>query len=78
MEGYTKTNEEIVSSLSLVAHPEGGYYVETDRREITIPSPYSGEPYFLRYTSICTYDAFALPRIKIMRFVVWRPRFIIY
>ncbi|SJL06381.1 uncharacterized protein ARMOST_09717 [Armillaria ostoyae] len=36
---FTPTHE-LIDELHLVKHPEGGYYVETDRQEGTVPSPF--------------------------------------
>jgi len=35
-------NLELITTFRLAAHPEGGYYAETDRRKEEIPSPYAG------------------------------------
>ncbi|KAK0466363.1 RmlC-like cupin domain-containing protein [Desarmillaria tabescens] len=32
---------ELIDKLHLVKHPEGGYYVETDRQEGKVPSPFA-------------------------------------
>ncbi|KAL2073306.1 hypothetical protein VTL71DRAFT_10630 [Oculimacula yallundae] len=34
----------VISALNLTPHIEGGYYVETDRSEATIPSPFPAKP----------------------------------
>ncbi|KAI0039501.1 hypothetical protein FA95DRAFT_1504106 [Auriscalpium vulgare] len=31
----------LIRDLKLIRHPEGGYYAETDRQEVEIPSPYA-------------------------------------
>ncbi|KAI5120570.1 hypothetical protein M0805_002520 [Coniferiporia weirii] len=41
MENYPSGNQEIIKSLSLLRHPEGGYFAETDRQEATVPSPFA-------------------------------------
>ncbi|KAK7026426.1 hypothetical protein VNI00_015661 [Paramarasmius palmivorus] len=35
--------EEIIARLGLRPHPEGGYYVETDRQDPQIPTPFSND-----------------------------------
>ncbi|KAF9532207.1 RmlC-like cupin domain-containing protein [Crepidotus variabilis] len=35
------TTSELIQALGLQEHPEGGYYVVTDAREESIPSPFS-------------------------------------
>lgn len=47
MENYPQGNKELVKSLSLMKHTEGGYFYETDRREVTIPSPFAGKSWIL-------------------------------
>lgn len=39
----SKSPHELIHELGLVKHPEGGYFVETDRQEATIPSPFADE-----------------------------------
>lgn len=39
---YSTPNSELIKQLKLQVHPEGGYFVETDRREEQVPSPYAG------------------------------------
>jgi hypothetical protein len=56
---YYPTNQELISDLKLIKHPEGGYFAETDRRKEEVPTPFvSGTPprslatqifYFLTY-----------------------------
>ncbi|KAK7691548.1 hypothetical protein QCA50_004947 [Cerrena zonata] len=38
---YKIPNPELIKQLNLLKHPEGGYFVETDRQEEQIPSPYA-------------------------------------
>jgi len=38
-EYYPASNLQLIQELSLLTHPEGGYYVETDRQADQIPSP---------------------------------------
>ncbi|KAA1467073.1 hypothetical protein DENSPDRAFT_767210 [Dentipellis sp. KUC8613] len=38
---YPSTNAELIKSLSLTKHPEGGYFIETDRRKELVPSPHA-------------------------------------
>lgn len=35
--------QALVTQLNLQAHPEGGYFVETDRQEDVVESPFAGE-----------------------------------
>ncbi|KAJ7207047.1 RmlC-like cupin domain-containing protein [Mycena pura] len=37
------TLSPLVKQLELLKHPEGGYFLETDRRKDKVPSPYAGE-----------------------------------
>ncbi|KAL5536156.1 hypothetical protein ACEPAF_4261 [Sanghuangporus sanghuang] len=41
MDNYPSGNKELIKSLSLIKHSEGGYFYETDRQELTIPSPFA-------------------------------------
>ncbi|KAI0302357.1 RmlC-like cupin domain-containing protein [Multifurca ochricompacta] len=42
---------ELISDLKLIPHPEGGYYAETDRQAVDVPSPYAnGAPRSLATT----------------------------
>ncbi|GJE91511.1 cupin domain-containing protein [Phanerochaete sordida] len=42
---YPNSNREVVSLLKMQKHPEGGYFVETDRQEEQVPSPFAdGKP----------------------------------
>ncbi|GAA5963836.1 hypothetical protein JCM3765_004035 [Sporobolomyces pararoseus] len=42
---YSTPNNVLKKQLSLLEHPEGGYFAETDRRKEEIPSPFAnGEP----------------------------------
>jgi len=41
MEYYPTTNAELITQLSLLKHPEGGYFAETDRQIPEVPSPFS-------------------------------------
>lgn len=43
MDHYPTSNSALIESLKLVEHPEGGYFVETDRQPAEIPSPFAGE-----------------------------------
>ncbi|KDQ09150.1 hypothetical protein BOTBODRAFT_117701 [Botryobasidium botryosum FD-172 SS1] len=45
MDHYPAGNKDIISSLALRKHPEGGYYAETDRQQVTVPSPFAGKRY---------------------------------
>ncbi|ESK89512.1 duf985 domain protein [Moniliophthora roreri MCA 2997] len=36
-----KSAEDIIAQLGLRRHPEGGYYVETDRQTLEVPTPFS-------------------------------------
>ncbi|KAI0317174.1 RmlC-like cupin domain-containing protein [Amylostereum chailletii] len=38
---YPSTNTELVRDLSLLDHSEGGFFVETDRQEAQVPSPFA-------------------------------------
>jgi len=38
---YPTPNEELIAQLSLLPHPEGGYFAETMRAEETVPSPFA-------------------------------------
>ncbi|KAK4703542.1 uncharacterized protein P7C70_g2678, partial [Phenoliferia sp. Uapishka_3] len=45
MYSYTTPNSELISTLSLQLHPEGGYFAETERLADEVPSPYAdGQP----------------------------------
>ncbi|PCH38830.1 hypothetical protein WOLCODRAFT_110213 [Wolfiporia cocos MD-104 SS10] len=39
---YAIPNSELIKTLGLVRHPEGGYYAETDRQVEQVPSPFAG------------------------------------
>ncbi|KLO08686.1 hypothetical protein SCHPADRAFT_944236 [Schizopora paradoxa] len=41
MENYATGNTKLIETLSLAPHPEGGYFVETDRQEEVVPSPFA-------------------------------------
>ncbi|KAI0263864.1 RmlC-like cupin domain-containing protein [Gloeopeniophorella convolvens] len=42
---------DLIQDLNLISHPEGGYFAETDRQEVEVPSPYaSGAPRSLATT----------------------------
>ncbi|KDR67502.1 hypothetical protein GALMADRAFT_283484 [Galerina marginata CBS 339.88] len=42
---HPSTTAELITQLALQKHPEGGYYVETDRQTKQIPTPFvGGEP----------------------------------
>ncbi|KII85617.1 hypothetical protein PLICRDRAFT_44946 [Plicaturopsis crispa FD-325 SS-3] len=42
---YPNTNQELIAQLNLQKHPEGGYFVETDRQPDQVPTPFvGGEP----------------------------------
>ncbi|RDX41629.1 hypothetical protein OH76DRAFT_1364234 [Lentinus brumalis] len=40
---YAIPNSELVKTLKLMKHPEGGYFVETDRQSDQVPSPFAGQ-----------------------------------
>ena len=44
MDHYPTSNSALIETLKLQKHPEGGYFVETDRQSADIPSPFAGEP----------------------------------
>ncbi|KAK3700913.1 hypothetical protein LTR37_015716 [Vermiconidia calcicola] len=37
-------NKDIIEALSLQPHPEGGYFIETDRDPLRIPNPFASQP----------------------------------
>jgi len=37
---YPSTNQELISDLKLIKHPEGGYFAETDRQKEEVPTPF--------------------------------------
>ena len=37
------STQDLISSLSLLTHPEGGYFVETDRDTLRVPNPFQTE-----------------------------------
>ncbi|EPS93577.1 hypothetical protein FOMPIDRAFT_1055848 [Fomitopsis schrenkii] len=39
---YPISNSTLIPELHLQRHPEGGYFVETDRQSDTVPSPFVG------------------------------------
>ncbi|KAH9832076.1 RmlC-like cupin domain-containing protein [Rhodofomes roseus] len=39
---YPIPNSTLIPQLHLQKHPEGGYFVETDRQSETVPSPFAG------------------------------------
>ncbi|KAF8320405.1 hypothetical protein DL93DRAFT_2074027 [Clavulina sp. PMI_390] len=39
---YPQGNETLIKELSLLTHPEGGYFVETGRWNETVPGPFTG------------------------------------
>jgi len=41
MDNYASSNSELIAQLQLLKHPEGGYFVETDRQTSEIPSPFA-------------------------------------
>ena len=41
MENYPAGNKALIAQLGLLKHPEGGYFVETDRQPETVPSPFA-------------------------------------
>ncbi|KIM76855.1 hypothetical protein PILCRDRAFT_12409 [Piloderma croceum F 1598] len=42
---YPSTNQELISDLKLIKHPEGGYFAETDRQKEEVPTPFvNGTP----------------------------------
>jgi len=43
MDHYPTSNSVLIETLELQKHPEGGYFVETDRQPANIPSPFAGE-----------------------------------
>ena len=43
MDHYPTSNSALIETLKLQKHPEGGYFVETDRQSAKIPSPFAGE-----------------------------------
>ncbi|RPD65372.1 hypothetical protein L226DRAFT_543331 [Lentinus tigrinus ALCF2SS1-7] len=40
---YAIPNSELVKTLKLNKHPEGGYFAETDRQVDQVPSPFAGQ-----------------------------------
>jgi Cupin superfamily (DUF985) len=40
----TETTKSTISSLGLIVHPEGGYFVETDRDPLLVPNPFVDSP----------------------------------
>ncbi|KAI0062431.1 hypothetical protein BV25DRAFT_1825418 [Artomyces pyxidatus] len=51
--------EDLIKDLKLIKHPEGGYFAETDRQKVEIPSPYADNQLRSLATSIfylLTYD----------------------
>lgn len=44
MENFPQGNKALISALGLMKHPEGGYFVETDRQPSTVPSPFASMP----------------------------------
>jgi len=44
MDHYPTPNSALIEALKLQKHPEGGYFVETDRQPANVPSPFAGEP----------------------------------
>ncbi|KAA1467068.1 hypothetical protein DENSPDRAFT_832042 [Dentipellis sp. KUC8613] len=56
---YPSPNAELIRDLSLMRHPEGGFFAETDRQEETVPSPFADKQLRSLATSIfylLTYD----------------------
>jgi hypothetical protein len=43
MDHYPTPNSVLIETLKLQKHPEGGYFVETDRQPAAVPSPFAGE-----------------------------------
>jgi len=43
MDHYPASNSALIETLKLQKHPEGGYFVETDRQPAYVPSPFAGE-----------------------------------
>ena len=43
MDSYPTSNSALIETLKLQKHPEGGYFVETDRQPADVPSPFAGE-----------------------------------
>ena len=43
MDHYPTPNSVLIQTLNLQQHPEGGYFVETDRQPANVPSPFAGE-----------------------------------
>jgi len=43
MDHYPTSNSALIETLKLQKHPEGGYFVETDRQPANVPSPFAGE-----------------------------------
>lgn len=41
MENYPRGNKELIAELGLIKHPEGGYFVETDRQLEKVASPFA-------------------------------------
>ncbi|KAI7372441.1 hypothetical protein KC336_g20649, partial [Hortaea werneckii] len=37
----SSTTQQLIQKLNLQPHPEGGYFVETDRDPLRIPNPYA-------------------------------------
>ncbi|CDO74400.1 hypothetical protein BN946_scf184392.g11 [Trametes cinnabarina] len=39
---YPIPNSVLIKELKMIKHPEGGYFVETDRQAAQVPSPFAG------------------------------------
>ncbi len=40
----SSTTQSIIDILHLLPHPEGGYFVETDRDPLRVPNPFASDP----------------------------------
>ena len=43
MDNYPTSNSNLIETLNLQKHSEGGYFVETNRQPVSVPSPFAGE-----------------------------------
>lgn len=73
----TPAVQSLIKALGLAEHLEGGYFVQTDRDETTIPSPYPPEPLSARTVNLAGHkDGFdpALRRLSTTIFYYLTPQ----
>ncbi|KAJ7136104.1 RmlC-like cupin domain-containing protein [Mycena epipterygia] len=51
------TLNPLVKQLGLLKHPEGGYFLETDRQSVEVPSPFVGESLATAIYYLLDYDS---------------------